>query len=40
MNGGPEGCGGGTSEVQPTPEEKAKFKRAVDIVHEIVGKDE
>jgi len=39
MNGGPEGCGGGTSDVQATAEEKAKFKRAVDIVHEIVEKD-
>jgi len=38
MNGGPAGCGGGTSFVQATPEEKAKFKRAVDIVHELVDK--
>ncbi|KAG5651732.1 hypothetical protein H0H81_007670 [Sphagnurus paluster] len=35
-NGGPQGCGGGKSEVQPTDEQKAKFKRAVDIVHELV----
>ena len=38
-NGGPQGCNGGTSSVQPTEEEKAKFKRAVDIVHELVKKD-
>lgn len=38
-NGGPQGCSGGSSEVQPTPEEKAKFKRAVEIVHELVQKD-
>lgn len=36
MNGGPSGCGGGTSKVQATEEEKAKFKRAVDIVHKLV----
>ena len=40
MNGSPQGCDGGISEVQPTEEEKAKFKRAVDIVHELVKKDE
>jgi len=39
FNGGPEGCGDGTSVVQPTQEEKDKFKRAVDIVHELVKKD-
>jgi len=39
INGGPAGCGGGTSFVQPTEKEKAKFKRAVDIVHELVKKD-
>ncbi|KAJ7241309.1 hypothetical protein B0H12DRAFT_1133668 [Mycena haematopus] len=37
-NGGPGGCGNGTSMVQPTAEEKAKFKRAVDIVGELVEK--
>ncbi|KAF9461166.1 hypothetical protein BDZ94DRAFT_1264434 [Collybia nuda] len=37
-NGGPQGCGGGTSAVQPTEEEKAKFRRAVEIVDELVGK--
>ena len=39
VNGGPQGCGGGTSTVHPTPEEKAKFKRAVEIVHELIKKD-
>ncbi|EAU80451.1 hypothetical protein CC1G_12116 [Coprinopsis cinerea okayama7 len=34
-NGGPQGCTGGTSEVQPTEEQKQKFKRAVEIVHKI-----
>ncbi|KDR74839.1 hypothetical protein GALMADRAFT_249744 [Galerina marginata CBS 339.88] len=38
-NGGPQGCGGGTSSVQATAEQKAKFKRAVDIVNELVAKD-
>lgn len=37
MNGGPSGCGGGTSEVQASQEDKAKFRRAVDIVKELVG---
>ncbi|CAE6393594.1 unnamed protein product [Rhizoctonia solani] len=35
MNGGPQGCGGGTSEVQPSEEQKAKFKRAVEIVTKL-----
>ncbi|KIY72713.1 hypothetical protein CYLTODRAFT_417715 [Cylindrobasidium torrendii FP15055 ss-10] len=35
-NGGPQGCGGGKSEVQATEEDKAKFKRAVEIVHKLV----
>ncbi|PPQ86176.1 hypothetical protein CVT25_006919 [Psilocybe cyanescens] len=35
-NGGPQGCGGGTSSVQATDEDKVKFKRAVDIVHKLV----
>jgi hypothetical protein len=39
MNGGPQGCEGGFSQIQPTQEEKIKFKRAVDIVHELVQKD-
>jgi len=38
MNGGPQGCGNGVSEKQATPEDKAKFKRAVDIVNELVAK--
>jgi len=40
MNGGPAGCSGGTSEVQPTTADKKKFKRAVEIVNELVGKAE
>ena len=38
QNGGPQGCGGGTSMVQPTEEQKEKFKRAIAIVDELVGK--
>jgi len=38
MNGGPQGCGGGVSEVQATEEQKAKFKRAVEIVKELADK--
>ncbi|KAK0469241.1 uncharacterized protein EV420DRAFT_1493269 [Desarmillaria tabescens] len=37
QNGGPSGCGGGTSIVQATDEDKAKFKRAVEIVEKLVG---
>ena len=37
MNGGPQGCGGGVSAVQATPEDKAKFKRAVEIVEKLVS---
>ncbi|PPR08015.1 hypothetical protein CVT24_011076 [Panaeolus cyanescens] len=40
MNGAPEGCGGGESFIKATDEQKAKFKRAVDIVNELVGKTE
>ncbi|KAF4612779.1 hypothetical protein D9613_011768 [Agrocybe pediades] len=40
VNGGPQGCSGGTSSVKATDEEKAKFKRAVDIVEELVAKGE
>ncbi|KAG6808353.1 hypothetical protein H0H87_000227, partial [Tephrocybe sp. NHM501043] len=37
FNGGPEGCaGGGRSWVQPTEKEKEGFKRAVDIVRDLV----
>lgn len=39
INGGPQGCSGGISAVQPTQEDKAKFKRAVEIVHELIQKD-
>lgn len=38
INGGPSGCGGGTSSVHATEEEKTKFARAVDIVETLVGK--
>jgi len=38
INGGPQGCGGGVSEVQPTDEEKAKFKRAVELAQSLVDK--
>ncbi|KAL5529776.1 hypothetical protein ACEPAG_5763 [Sanghuangporus baumii] len=40
MNGGPSGCVRGISRVQPSEEEKAKFKRAVEIVTELVAKAE
>ncbi|KAK5086201.1 hypothetical protein LTR70_007446 [Exophiala xenobiotica] len=36
FNGGPAGCGGGTSGIQATEEEKNKFKRAVEIVTKLV----
>jgi len=39
MNGGPQGCGGGTSRVQATEEDKIRFKRAVEIVNKLVQKD-
>lgn len=38
MNGGPQGCGSGVSQTQATAEDKAKFKRAVEIVNELVAK--
>ena len=38
VNGGPQGCGGGTSFVQPTAEQKLKFKRAVEIATELSAK--
>lgn len=38
INGGPQGCGGGESEVQATEEDKVKFRRAVEIVNQLVGK--
>jgi hypothetical protein len=37
-NGGPAGCSKGTSEVQATDEEKAKFKRAVEIIRSLATK--
>ncbi|KAG7451626.1 uncharacterized protein BT62DRAFT_927357 [Guyanagaster necrorhizus] len=37
QNGGPSGCSGGKSSVQATDEDKAKFKRAVEIVEKLVG---
>jgi len=39
MNGGPSGCGGGHSEVQATEEDKTKFRRAVQIVEQLVGQN-
>ncbi|OSC99756.1 hypothetical protein PYCCODRAFT_1372360 [Trametes coccinea BRFM310] len=39
QNGGPQGCGTGQSSVQATDEDKAKFKRAVQIVEELLAKD-
>ncbi|KAJ7153919.1 hypothetical protein C8R43DRAFT_1001510 [Mycena crocata] len=38
QNGGPQGCSGGTSMVKASDEDKAKFKRAVEIVEELVKK--
>ena len=37
MNGGPQGCGNGTSSVQASKEQKEKFKRAVEIVKHLVS---
>lgn len=37
-NGGPQGCGGGQSEKQATDEDKTKFRRAVEIVNQLVQK--
>ncbi|KAI0633928.1 hypothetical protein C8Q77DRAFT_1108506 [Trametes polyzona] len=39
QNGGPQGCGGGESSVKPTEEERAKFKRAVEIVEKLTEKE-
>ncbi|PIL29388.1 hypothetical protein GSI_09440 [Ganoderma sinense ZZ0214-1] len=39
INGGPQGCSHGKSWVQPTEEDKAKFKRAVAIVKELQAKN-
>ncbi|KAI0656694.1 hypothetical protein C8Q70DRAFT_920902 [Cubamyces menziesii] len=39
QNGGPQGCGTGESSVKATDEDKAKFKRAVEIVKELQAKD-
>lgn len=36
-NGGPAGCGTGVSQTQATDEDKKKFKRAVEIVNELVN---
>lgn len=40
VNGGPQGCSGGpgSSSVQVTKEEKARFARAVEIVEELLKK--
>ncbi|KAF9003403.1 hypothetical protein BDQ17DRAFT_1356150 [Cyathus striatus] len=40
VNGGPQGCGGGTSSVKATEEDKKKFQRAVEIVKSLIGKAE
>lgn len=37
MNVGPEGCGSSGSDVKASDEEKAKFKRAVDIVNHLAS---
>lgn len=37
FNGGPQGCGGGKSFVKASDEQKAQFKRAVEIVNKLVG---
>ncbi|KAH9847984.1 hypothetical protein C2E23DRAFT_740392 [Lenzites betulinus] len=39
QNGGPQGCGQGVSETQPSEADKTKFKRAVEIVQELQAKD-
>ncbi|OGM48970.1 hypothetical protein ABOM_003115 [Aspergillus bombycis] len=36
-NGGPQGCGGDQSDIQPSKAQQAKFRRAVDVVWELVG---
>ncbi|KZT62853.1 hypothetical protein CALCODRAFT_489369 [Calocera cornea HHB12733] len=36
-NGGPQGCGGGYSEVQATDEQKELFKKAIGIVETLVA---
>ncbi|KZV93321.1 hypothetical protein EXIGLDRAFT_646361 [Exidia glandulosa HHB12029] len=38
-NGSGAGCGPGQSEVQATEEQKAKFKRAVEIVEQLVAQE-
>jgi hypothetical protein len=38
FNGGPAGCSGGYSSVKASEEHKAKFKRAITIVNELVIK--
>lgn len=37
-NSGPEGCGTQKNSKEATEEEKKKFARAVEIVHELVAK--
>jgi hypothetical protein len=37
-NGGPQGCNGSESSVKASEEDKAKFKRAVAVVNELVTK--
>ncbi|EJD02490.1 uncharacterized protein FOMMEDRAFT_168940 [Fomitiporia mediterranea MF3/22] len=38
INGGPSGCVRGTSAIQASAEDKAKFRRAVGIVNELILK--
>lgn len=38
-NGGPSGCGGGISNIQASEEDKKKFKRAVEIVNELLNQE-
>ncbi|OCB87868.1 hypothetical protein A7U60_g5002 [Sanghuangporus baumii] len=40
VNGSPSGCVRGKSTVQPSEDEKAKFRRAVEVITELVAKAE
>lgn len=39
FNGGFEGCGRGKSQVQPTKEDKRRFRRAISIVKRLVAEN-
>ncbi|KAI0077567.1 hypothetical protein K474DRAFT_1066023 [Panus rudis PR-1116 ss-1] len=39
MNGGPQGCGHGESSVKASEDDKAKFKRAIEIVKMLVERE-